>query len=171
MKIVLLGYMASGKSTVGQTIAKNRKLKFIDLDAYIIEKENKSIPQIFSEKGEIYFRKIEHRYLKEILEFQEDLILSLGGGTPCYSNNMLEVAKKASISIYLKGSIKTLVDRILLHKQERPLVADLDAAQIPEFIAKHLFERRYFYEQASKTVLIDGKSMAVVCKEVESLLD
>lgn len=171
MKIVLLGYMASGKSTIGSIVSKNKKLKFIDLDQYIAQKENLSIPQIFDEKGEIYFRKIEHQYLKEVLEFKDDLILSLGGGTPCYSDNMVEINKSSStISVYLKASITTLVNRILLNKEQRPLVACLTYEQIPEFIAKHLFERRFFYEQAKQTITIDQKSKLELATEIENLL-
>ena len=88
MKIVLLGYMASGKSTIGKQLSKKLSVQFLDLDDYISEKEQMSISEIFDKKGEVYFRLIEHKYLKAVLEKEEDFILSLGGGTPCYANNM-----------------------------------------------------------------------------------
>ena len=88
MKIVLIGYMASGKSTIGKILAKELNLSFIDLDHYISDREQMSIPEIFNQKGEIYFRKIETKCLLEVLEKEQEFILSLGGGTPCYGNNM-----------------------------------------------------------------------------------
>ena len=84
MKIVLLGYMASGKSTIGREISKKLDMKFIDLDDYISKREKRSISEIFKVEGEIYFRKIESSYLGEILNSKDSFILSLGGGTPCY---------------------------------------------------------------------------------------
>jgi shikimate kinase len=171
MKIILLGYMTSGKSSVGKKIAKSLAMNFIDLDDYIIEHEKMSIPAIFKNKGEIYFRLIEHQYLKEILSLDKDFILSLGGGTPCYGNNMEEINKEDTISIYLNGSIATLVKRLIKKKSKRPLIASLDNDQIPEFVAKHLFERRFFYEQAKMTIKIDAKTKSEVALELEKLLN
>jgi shikimate kinase len=171
MKIVLLGYMASGKSSIGKKLAKSLGMNFIDLDDYIIEQEKMSITNIFKNKGEIYFRNIEHQYLKEILSQDKDFILSLGGGTPCYGKNMEEINKEGVLSVYLKGSIATLVQRLIKKKSKRPLIASLDNDQIPEFVAKHLFERRFFYEQAKETMKIDGKTKSEVAKELEKFLN
>ena len=170
MHIILLGYMASGKSTIGKQLSKKLGIPFLDLDTYIYEKENKSVSEIFSQNGEIYFRKKEHEYLREVLENQQDYILSLGGGTPCYANNIELILNKNSISIYLKASIQTLSNRLLKNKNLRPLVAFLEDDQVPEFIAKHLFERRFFYEQARKVVVIDQKSVSEIVDEIGTLL-
>jgi shikimate kinase len=170
MKIVLLGYMASGKSTIGVEISKKLYMKFIDLDAYISEREKRSILEIFKVKGEIYFRRIESLYLSEILNSKEDFVLSLGGGTPCYGNNMELIQKSDAKSIYIKASIKTLVARLIKEKSKRPLVADLENDQITEFVAKHLFERRFFYEQASITINTDDKSIAAITAETRIAL-
>lgn len=170
MHIVLLGYMASGKSTIGKQLSEKLGMPFLDLDIYISENKNKSVPEIFSQNGEIYFRKKEHEYLKEVLENQQDCILSLGGGTPCYANNMELIHNQNAISIYLKASIQTLSERLLKNKSSRPLVAFLDDDQVPEFIAKHLFERHFFYEQAKKVVVIDQKSASEIVGEIETLL-
>ncbi|MCL4137402.1 UNVERIFIED_CONTAM: hypothetical protein GTU68_026081 [Idotea baltica] len=113
MKIVLLGYMASGKSSIGKKLSKRLAMNFIDLDDYIIEKEKLSISEIFETKGEIYFRLIENRYLKEILQNNHNFILSLGGGTPCYANNMELINKENVTSIYLQGSVSTMVKRLI----------------------------------------------------------
>jgi shikimate kinase len=170
MQIVLLGYMASGKSTIGKLLSLHTKFPFLDLDEYISKKEKLSIPEIFAQKGEIYFRKKEHDYLKEVLENKQNIIISLGGGTPCYANNMDFIQQKNSLSIYLKASILTLTERIMKHKESRPLVSFLADEQVPEFIAKHLFERRFFYEQANKTIVIDNKSESEIVREIEQFL-
>ena len=171
MKIVLLGYMASGKSSVGKKLSKKLSMSFIDLDEYIIEKEKMAISDIFKAKGEIYFRLIESTYLKEILLKKENFILSVGGGTPCYANNIEEINKNDTISIYLQASIPTLVKRLIKKKTKRPLIASLDDDKIPEFVAKHLFERRFFYDQAKITLKVDDKSKKKVAKELVKLLN
>lgn len=165
MKIILIGYMGSGKSTVARALAKALHLPFTDLDDYIIEREKKSIKEIFESKGEVYFRIQESKYLKEILENQSDAVVALGGGTPCYSDNM-ELIKNEALSIYLKGNIKTICNRLRSEKQQRPLIATLNEEQLTEFVAKHLFERRFFYEQANQTISIDGKSVDNLLQEL-----
>ncbi len=165
MKIVLLGYMGSGKSTVAKQLATELELPYTDLDDYIIEKEKLSIKEIFDIKGEIYFRLQESNYLKQLLDDQNQGILSLGGGTPCYGDNM-EMIKEASRSFYLKGSICTICQRLRNEKSQRPLIASLDDEQLTEFVAKHLFERRTFYEQATFTMSIDNKSVSELVNEL-----
>ncbi|WP_127845774.1 shikimate kinase [Psychroflexus aestuariivivens] len=150
MKIVLLGYMGVGKTSLGRSLAEALSLNFIDLDRYIENKEDASIKDIFKTKGEIYFRKIETQYLNEILEDKSDFVLSLGGGTPVYANNMSQISTtKNLLSIYLKLDLKILTERLFLERQKRPLIAhynDLNAFE--EFVRKHLFERQQFYFQA-----------------------
>ncbi|CAM1366026.1 Shikimate kinase [Tenacibaculum litoreum] len=169
MKIVLLGYMASGKSTIGRILAEKMQIPFIDLDDYIEKKEEKTISEIFETKGEIYFRKQEHIYLKELLEKQEDFILSLGGGTPCYAGNMDVLSSfNDAKSVYLKTSINTIVDRLTNEKSKRPLVARLNKEELAEFVAKHLFERSYYYNQSSYKV--DNKNRDETVEDLLSLL-
>tara|TARA_B110000259_G_scaffold51392_1_gene60517 strand:+ start:63 stop:578 length:516 start_codon:yes stop_codon:yes gene_type:complete len=170
MKIVLLGYMASGKSTIGREISKKLDMKFIDLDDYISKREKRSISEIFKVEGEIYFRRIESFYLSEILNSKDSFILSLGGGTPCYSNNMKLILNSEASSIYIKASIITLVARLTSEKNKRPLVAELENDKLTEFVAKHLFERRFFYEQASITVITEDKSIEEITTEIRILL-
>ena len=171
MKIVLLGYMGSGKSTIGKKLAKKIYVPFYDLDQYIEMKEGASIAEIFQNKGEIYFRKIEHIYLKEFLLENDNYVLSLGGGTPCYAGNMDAILNESDvISIYLQASIPTLKERISKNKKKRPLVASLSDEKMTEFIAKHLFERRNFYEQAQHTVSVDEKNISNLVAEIRILL-
>ncbi|WP_136467111.1 shikimate kinase [Flagellimonas onchidii] len=170
MKVVLVGYMASGKSSVGRLLSNKLDIPFIDLDEYIEQQQEKSIPEIFSEKGEIFFRKLEHEMLSKVLTEQESVLLSTGGGTPCYSNNMGTILGTADHSIYLSLSIPALVDRISKEKKSRPLVKNLTNEELPEFIGKHLFERRQFYTQAQHTVNCDNKSLEEVVEEINQLL-
>lgn len=169
MKIVLLGYMGSGKSSVAKTVAAELDIPVIDLDDFIVEKEQLSIKEIFKNKGEIYFRLKESEYLKELLQDEGQVVIALGGGTPCYADNMTLI-KKMSTSFYLKGSISTLSNRLQSEKDQRPLIAALTDEQLIEFIAKHLFERRNFYEQANHTINIDHKSVETLSQEVLRLL-
>ena len=167
MKIVLLGYMGSGKSTIGRLLSEKMNYHFIDLDAYIEEKEGLSIQEIFSTKGEIYFRLQESNYLKEVLDLNSDIVLSLGGGTPCYANNMQTIlATKEIRSIYLKATIPVLLDRLKGGKEQRPLIADLSEEKLMEYIGKHLFERAPFYEQSTTKILIGTKTKEEQVSEI-----
>ena len=169
MKIVLLGYMASGKSAVGKVIAKKMAIPFLDLDDVIEEKENLTISEIFDKKGEIYFRNKETECLNEVLDNEKDLLISLGGGTPCYGNNM-EVILEKSTSFYLKASINTIFNRIKSETQQRPLVASIGIDNLKEFIAKHLFERSDFYLKSNHSIIVDDKDILEISEEIFELL-
>jgi shikimate kinase len=169
MKVVLMGYMASGKSAVGKKLAQNLCFQFIDLDAFIEQEEGITISEMFKTKGEIYFRIKEGEYLKKILKKNTDMVISLGGGTPCYGKN-IELIKNSSTSIYLKSSIKTIFNRIKNETAQRPLVAEIGIDNLQEYIAKHLFERTNFYEQANFTVATDAKTVNEICLEINNLL-
>ena len=169
MKVVLLGYMASGKSVIGKILANRLKMKFVDLDHYIEEKEGSSISRIFEKNGEIYFRKIEKNYLLELLNKDDEFVLSLGGGTPVYGDNMSSVIEK-SISFYLSSPVKTLFERLKNETFQRPLVADIGEENLQEFIAKHLFERNPFYRKAEHLVEVQDKSISEIIKEINALL-
>ncbi|MDA0176183.1 shikimate kinase [Mesoflavibacter profundi] len=149
MILVFLGYMASGKSTVGKHVAEILNYSFIDLDTYIEEIEKMKVKDIFETKGEIYFRKIEHTYLKDIINEQKNCVLSLGGGTPCFYDSVdwLNTINNVK-TIYLKASIDVITNR-LVNDTIRPLISHLKSKEeIKEFIAKHLFERSFFYNKA-----------------------
>lgn len=171
MNIILIGYMGSGKSTIGRNLSEIVKFEFVDLDDYIQEQENLTIPQIFETKGEIYFRKKEHFYLNELLK-RDQIVLSLGGGTPCYGSNMDAILNVGNAhSIYLKSSIPNLVNRLSPEKSQRPLIAHLKTEEeLTEFIGKHLFERSFYYNQCHQTLVTDGKSVNAITKEIVGLL-
>lgn len=162
-QIVLLGYMASGKSLVGKKLAEILDFEFIDLDEYIEEIEEESINEIFVNKGEIYFRNSEHTYLKKILNAKKRVVISLGGGTPCYANNMNLLIDQKVNSVYLKVSNKILVERLFKEKNHRPLIQHLNTKDdMREFVGKHVFERSQFYNQAIITIDVNKNSNEVV---------
>ena len=168
MNIFLVGYMASGKTTVGTALAKKLNFKFVDLDHYIENKEDMMVSEIFSLKGEIYFRKLESKYLEELINSDIKTVVSLGGGTPCYGNNLqLILDADNTLSIYLKASLNELTKRLLKDKDKRPLIAHLNSEpELLEFVGKHLFERSNYYNQANKTVIVDKKSIEEVVEEI-----
>ncbi len=172
MILILVGYMASGKSTLGKNLAEKLQYKFLDLDHYIEEKENASVSEIFKTKGEIYFRKIETKYLQQLLTEEDNLVLSLGGGTPCYNSNMdIILNAKNATSIYLKASIPTLVSRLKNEKTTRPLVAHIETDEaLTEFIGKHLFERAQYYSLANIVEAIDNKTTEEITESIEAKL-
>ena len=166
LKIILVGYMGSGKSTVGKALAQFQKIEFIDLDSYIETQEGITIPEIFSTHGEIYFRKKEGEYLKEILAKKEDLILATGGGTPCYGFNLKEMLAATPNVCYLKLSLPNLVGRLAKEKEHRPLIQNIPEDELIEFIGKHLFERSFFYNQAPLKVTCDTYSPEEIAQKI-----
>lgn len=169
-KIILVGYMAVGKTTIAHLLAEKTSIKFVDLDKLIENKEGVSVPEIFLQHGEIYFRKLEHELFKESVASQEKLIISTGGGTPCYANNHLLLQGEGIASIYLKASIGVLLERLQSGKDQRPLVSATSDEALEEFVAKHLFERSYFYTKASHTVNVDNKTPEAITEEIIALL-
>jgi len=160
--------MASGKSTIGKDLAEKINYKFIDLDKYIENQEKQSISDLFETKGEIYFRKRETIILNEIINTNEKLVLSLGGGTPCYSDNMSKITNvEGVISIYLKTAIPTLVKRLEDETNKRPLIAHLeDKEALIEFIGKHLFERVQYYNLSDLIVNTDHKTTTDIVSDI-----
>jgi Shikimate kinase len=165
MIISLVGYMGSGKSHISKILSEKLNFKLIDLDKEISRRNKLTIPEIFSKRGEIFFRKLEREALEEILATEENVILSLGGGTPAYYNNM-EIINNNSKSIFLKASIATLLERLTKQKEKRPLIANISDEDLPEFIAKHLFERNVFYSKAQFSVNTDNREPETIVVEI-----
>lgn len=168
MIIVLIGYMASGKTSIGKKLAEKLNYNFLDLDDFIEDKENMSVTDVFKEKGEIYFRKQESQYLNRLLKSKNNTILSVGGGTPCYSGNIDVILSAKNVkSIYLKASLTTLVNKLMSKKATRPLIAHIETTEeMTAFIGKHLFERIQFYNQAEIKVSIDNKTKDDVVEDI-----
>ena len=167
MTLFLIGYMGSGKSVVGQNLAEVLGYNYLDFDDYISEKEQCSITDIFESKGEIYFRKAEYKYLNDLLG-SSHTVVSLGGGTPCYGNNMKTLLSMNDAHvIYLKASIPTLTQRLFEERNKRPLIAHIISIdELMEFIGKHLFERAPFYEQANMIINSNDKTKEEIVEEI-----
>lgn len=164
--------MACGKTTIGSEIASQLAIPFIDLDQYIEQENKTTVANLIRNKGEIYFRQLEHQALKKILATKNEFILSLGGGTPCYGNNHLLYQAKDILSVYLQVSPSILAKRILedTHNQ-RPLVQHLQQPdELTEYIAKHLFDRAPFYTQATHTIYTNNKDLATICTDIYDLI-
>jgi shikimate kinase len=146
-KIFLIGYMGSGKTTIGKRLAKDLGLQFIDLDAFIENRYRKSILEIFTEKGEINFREIEKKALLEVVQF-ENTVVSTGGGAPCFFDNM-SVMNEVGTTIYLEASIDELSERLSVSKEKRPLLQDKNPEELKAFIGNTLEKRKPFYNQAT----------------------
>lgn len=169
-KVILCGYMASGKTTTAKLLSKKANLTYIDLDEVIENNTGKTISKLFAEDGEIKFRKLEHQTLTTIVEESEGFVLSLGGGTPVYANNHLVMQRDDVVSVYLKTGIGEIVNRLKAQKGQRPLLDALKEEELDEFIGQHLFERSYYYHQAKYVVATDGKSPDEVVNEIMKLI-
>lgn len=170
-KIVFLGYMGSGKSSIAKLISKKLDLINVDLDNYIEKKENKSIRNIFKISGELYFRRIENKYLKDLLNSDNNKIISLGGGTPCYSDNIELIIESKCIIFYLRANVDTLADRLFNERDKRPLISRIKSKKdLKTFISKHLFERNQYYLKSNFIIDVDKKTENEIINECIGLL-
>jgi shikimate kinase len=151
MKIFLIGFMGSGKTHWGHRLATRLSLPFYDLDTLIVDKEKASVADIFAEKGEEYFRFLEKEILESITDQQESFILSCGGGTPCFFNN-IEFMKKSGKVIWLNTAVDVLRQRLQRERMSRPLIAEVSEGDLQRYIIRKLSERRMYYQQADVTV-------------------
>ena len=162
--------MGSGKTHISKILSEKINFKLFDLDKEISKRNRLSVSEIFAQKGEIYFRKKERELLEEVLATQERCVISLGGGTPAYYNNM-ELINSQTVSIYLRAGVGTLSERLKWQKEKRPLIATISDEDLPEFIAKHLFERNVFYNKARRIVDTDNKTPEEVVEEICRIAD
>ena len=144
--IFLIGYMGAGKTTIGKQIAKRLGWPFVDMDLFIENRYHKAVPDIFAEKGEEGFRKIEQAILQEVAQF-ENTVISTGGGTPCFFDNM-DLMNRTGITVYLKVPVSELVRRLITGKQERPLIKDKNREELTRFITENLEKREVWYNRA-----------------------
>jgi len=138
--------MGCGKSTLGRKLAKHAGLQFIDMDHYIEERNCKSVPQIFAEDGEAEFRKKERKALEELSAFS-DVVIATGGGAPCFFDNV-DLMNRTGKTIYLNIDHKTLADRLMESRTERPLIKGKSKDELVKFIDETLKKRNEFYMQA-----------------------
>ncbi len=151
MRIFLIGFMGSGKTHWGKRIAERMKIPFYDLDAVIVNAEGMNISEIFSLKGEEYFRYTEKQTLEDLVMREENFVLSAGGGTPCFFNNIKFMKKNGKV-LWLNTSLEALNQRLLKEKNMRPLLRGIDDAGLRAYIIRKLSERKMYYEQADLMV-------------------
>ena len=164
--------MGSGKTSVAIELSKQISKPFIDLDNLIEKSEKMPIKTIFDKYGEIYFRKKELFYLENIINSNNYSIISLGGGTPCYSDNMKLLQSRENVyTFFLKVSPKNVSKRLFVERKKRPLISHIDSFQSMEkFVSKHLFERMPYYSKSTHQIDTNNKSISEIAKNILALL-
>ncbi|MCM1369254.1 MAG: shikimate kinase [Candidatus Amulumruptor caecigallinarius] len=153
--IFIVGYMASGKTTFGRALSKALGRDFIDLDFYIEQRFRKTINEIFEERGENSFRRMESCMLEEVSAF-ENAVVACGGGTPCFGNNM-DVMLESGIVVWLQASRQRILDRLLANNSRRPLMRGKSRAEIEAGIVEGLGARERHYSRAQ--IIYSGENL------------
>ena len=155
-RIILIGYMGSGKTTLGKALSKDLGLPFFDLDWYIENRFFLTLSQLFAERGEDGFRQLERAMLHEVAEF-ENVVIAAGGGTPCFFDNIDYMNRQAQ-TVYLKTTPEVLFKHLHMGKQKRPLLSGKTDEEMRAYIVESLAHRAPFYEKANyilNTELLD----------------
>lgn len=158
MRIFLIGFMASGKSTIGRKLAAKIDKPFVDLDDYIEDKHNSTIRFLMYDKGAEEFRKIEQQALNEVVDKYKNIVVSTGGGTPCFFDNM-KIMNHSGMTIYLEVDVPTLVNRLMNSKKDRPLIWGKSKEDLTIYALDLMGRRRGYYEQAQYK--INGKNLNI----------
>lgn len=167
MKIYLVGFMGCGKTTTGKQLARNLGYRFFDLDFYLVKKHEKTVPEIFRQYGENGFRNLEREALLDTFKM-DNAIISTGGGTPCFFDNMQQINKNG-ISIYLEADVNTLVKRLYYSNNPRPLVVGKSKKELSNFVFETLQKREHFYNQAYFSIdnqEVDIKELADIIRSL-----
>jgi shikimate kinase len=166
MRIFLIGFMGSGKSSIGNELAHKLGLIFIDLDDLIEKTSGRKISNIFKIEGESGFREIEHECLKKTF-LNDNIVVATGGGTPCYNNNM-ELINRHGISIYIKLNPGILASRLFSHVETRPLIKNYtNKNDLQKFIEDSLEKRKKYYLKSK--FIIEEKNISAK-KIIEMLM-
>ena len=152
-RIILIGYMGAGKTTIGRQLARHLQLDFFDLDWYVEDRFRMKIPEIFAQRGEAGFRELERKMLHEVAEF-EDVVISCGGGTPCFFDNMDYMNQQAE-TVYLCAPPEVLREHLLMGKSVRPLIQGKSPEELIDFIRQSLVEREPFYARAKHIIPVN----------------
>jgi shikimate kinase len=158
MRIYLIGFMGSGKSHWGRLLSDSMQVPFYDLDDEIVQRAGKTVTEIFSDLGEEQFREMEKYILEELTERHEELVVSCGGGTPCFFGN-IDFMKAHGKVIWLNTSVDTLVNRLMREKNHRPLLRDIPNAELKTVITKKLHDRKLYYKQANLSLAEETLSL------------
>ncbi len=168
MKIFLIGFMGSGKSSVGKVLAQKLNLKFYDTDQEIIAFTGKRIHEIFEKYGETHFRELEKLTLQN-LQHKDNCVIACGGGLPCYNDLMNEI-NKHGISIYLKLSSERLFERLQKDAEKRPLLLGKNETEMKKYIFDLLNEREFYYSQSQFKISIKDHSPEEVADAITQLI-
>lgn len=155
MRIYLIGYMGSGKTTVGRELAAILKIPFVDLDEMIVQEAGMDIVSVFSKKGEKKFRILEEKCLRQTVRHKK-AVIATGGGAPCFHNNM-EWMNENGITVYFQVPEGVLFHRLSHDKANRPLIREVPDLSLMELIMDHLAVREKFYSKAHHVV--DGTKL------------
>ncbi|MDR1951758.1 MAG: shikimate kinase [Bacteroidales bacterium] len=169
MKIFLIGYMYSGKTTVGKQLAKKLKYDFLDTDTIFETQYQTSISDYFVEFGEAAFRTAERKILEDLKTYPSNVIISTGGGFPCFNNN-IELMREIGVVIYLESSVCTVYNRFDKSQSQRPLLANLSKEDAIRKIESHLAEREPFYKQANITLSAENVNFEALVQILSPLL-
>ena len=167
MRIFLIGFMGSGKTHWGRQVAQRLKIPFYDLDEVIVAAEKRSITDIFGESGEEYFRNTEKETLERLVDENANMVVSCGGGTPCFFNN-IEFMKKYGAVVWLNTHVDVLLHRLMKERLQRPLLKDIKDEDLKHYIIRKLNERRMYYEQAD--VIIDKEDAISMNDFIQTVL-
>jgi shikimate kinase len=169
MKIFIIGYMYSGKTTVGKQLAKKLNCDFLDTDVMFEIQYQTTISEFFTEHGEAAFRAAERKILEDLQTYPNSVIISTGGGLPCFNNN-IELIREMGIVIYLEASVGTIYNRSEKSKNPRPLLANLSKEDKIRKIENHLAEREKFYKQANITISAERVNFDVLLQILNPFL-
>lgn len=167
MRIFLIGFMGSGKTHWGKQLAAQMKIPFYDLDEVISIKENKTISELFAVAGEEAFRVREKEVLEALIDENASMVLSCGGGTPCFFNN-IERMKKYGVVVWLNTHVEILLQRLSKEKSSRPLIKNVSDDELRTYIVRKLNERRMYYEQAD--IVIDNENSISMNEFIQTVL-
>ena len=158
--------MGSGKTHWGKILSQQTSLPYFDLDEVIVTSEKMSVQQIFHDKGEEYFRIKEQEVLEALAEDHDDVIISTGGGTPCFFNN-IDFMKQQGTVVWLNTSVNTLLERLLKQKNSRPLIKNISDSELKSYIIKKLQDRKMYYEQAHVMLHEESVTMESLLKSIQ----
>ena len=161
--------MASGKTVVAEKLSQLLGFRFVDTDKWIEARCCKSIPEIFSDHDEAFFRKKEKECLEFLIDHQ-DIVIATGGGMSC-SDNAIELMIELGETVYLKAEVSTLISRLWNEKSGRPMIPDIETKEdLHRFISNHLSQREEYYKKCKHIVCVDGKSVEEISKEIKHIL-
>ena len=169
MNLYLVGYMGSGKSSVGKRLANRLDLDFYDLDKMIEDYANAPISQIFRESGEESFRSLENHMLNKVMEM-DNLVIATGGGTPCHSDNMTKILDHGLV-VYLNLPVHKLIKRVKQGGQHRPLIAGKSDEELWDYVEQHFATRKETYERAHELINADRVNAALLDAIKNAFLD